>query len=980
LKRAAAIIAKADPIGHPSFTAYVDDLRDALGKEARPAILVLFSAAALLFLLTCANVSGVLLSRSLARVHDTAVRVALGASRAQLAKQFFVEGLAVSLTGAVGGLGLSAAMVRWLSALIPDSGSIPILSWDTPLFAAGAALLASLISMLAPLWQALRMQPNAVLNEGVRSSQAAGARGLARGLVVSEIALAFALLTGAVVLTLHMRSLAGTSPGFDSNGVLTFSLSRAGEAEDSLAQRRRFADALRQIPGVTAAAYVSALPLDGCCMEIAIFPEGKPMDRPDPIRPVFRVASAGFWEAMRIPLLAGRTLQDRDERGDVLHILVNQAAAQHFWPQRPEPGVQGRFLSPQGSKFQVAGIIGNAKNRGLGLPSEPEIYLPAGAFAANPVSYVVRSALTADRLMPQIREAIRKVDTSQPIYNVREMRMVVEGSLSLERVVSLLVSFFALAALLLVSLGVFGVVSYDVRQRTVEMGTRMAVGATARDLLRLVLSDGWRFAALGMLIGGVAVAIALPAVQSALRVEPMHALAYMIPVLGIGTITTTASFFPAWRATLLSPMVAIRNAPESMWESAAARLRSAFMQEVETPVTPADIAGAARNASTFREASDLAIEALRERTSASAAMIRSVPDDGFLAHRLRFYPYPLPLPDDALDAALRWAREHRPSYVPEIEDLRASGARLAVPLQARNELTAVLLANPPDGRDGFDRAEREVFRLAAPQLALMRENDALTQRLLEQEKLRNDLAMAAEVQRRLLPGTPPPVPFADLAGYSLPARVIGGDYYDFLPVRDRLGIAIADIAGKGIAAALLMSVVQSTLRMLIADEDLPLPVLAARMNRFVHQATRSRGYATFFYAVIDPESLQLHYVNAGHNPPYVVRANGEIEELTAGGAVIGLFPALQYESGSTQLRKGDLVFAFTDGVSEAMSPSEEEFGEERIKDLLRESSDLTADALSLRVQSALRDWMQDAPQHDDLTFCALKITGTNVKS
>jgi phosphoserine phosphatase RsbU/P len=230
------------------------------------------------------------------------------------------------------------------------------------------------------------------------------------------------------------------------------------------------------------------------------------------------------------------------------------------------------------------------------------------------------------------------------------------------------------------------------------------------------------------------------------------------------------------------------------------------------------------------------------------------------------------------------------------------------------------------------------------------------------------------VQRRLLPEKSPESSVAGLAAISLPARTVGGDYYDFIQAGDRrIGIALADIAGKGIAAALVMSVVQASLRIIAAEENVSLPDLAARMNRFLYRSTGSNSYATFFYAQIDEDTRELRYVNAGHNPPYLLRAAAEIEELPAGGTVIGMFPQASYEEARTGLQPGDVLVIFTDGVTEALNPGEEEFGEERLKDLLRRVAHLPVDEMSAQMSRELRDWIADAAQYDDLTFIVIKV-------
>jgi sigma-B regulation protein RsbU (phosphoserine phosphatase) len=265
----------------------------------------------------------------------------------------------------------------------------------------------------------------------------------------------------------------------------------------------------------------------------------------------------------------------------------------------------------------------------------------------------------------------------------------------------------------------------------------------------------------------------------------------------------------------------------------------------------------------------------------------------------------------------------------------------------------------------------------------MIENARLTDRVVEQETLRRDIALASDVQRRLLPDAPPQTDCADFAAISVPARRIGGDYYDFVALRDRaLGIALADVSGKGVAAALIMSVVQASLRIISSEGDVPLPRLVARMNQFVHRSTPASKYATFFYAQLDPHGRQLRYVNAGHNAPFLLRAgrqstvgsaSAEIEQLSVGGTIVGMFPEMNYDEATVELAPGDVLLAFTDGVPEAHSPENEEFGEERLQVLLRQTAHLPATEISARLFDGLKDWIGEAEQYDDLTFIVMKV-------
>jgi serine phosphatase RsbU (regulator of sigma subunit) len=652
------------------------------------------------------------------------------------------------------------------------------------------------------------------------------------------------------------------------------------------------------------------------------------------------------------------------------------------------------------------------KNNGLDNPTVPEIYLPAAIVPVNPMNFVVRSPLPAGTLVPAVRRAIQNINPEQPIHDVKMMSQIVQESVALKRLASYVMLFFALAAVLMAAIGTYGVVSYSVRQRTVELGTRMALGAVSRDLLYLVLGSGLKMAAYGVAIGGMAsiaavwLLISRFAIQTgnggAERIQNPGFLPFVLSAAIVGAIAMASSFFPAWRATLLSPMVAIRNQPGSMWELFANFSRSASRPS-DGPIASGgslmtELIDASRRAASFREAIHAALEALRGNLGAQSALLleavsseeyratAAIPDPGpacliprrgLLLNRLWSYAAPLPISSGDIDTWLRWAAEYKPESVAEIETLQSTGTRLAVLLRTNKEVLGVLLLGAPQGREQYSHAEKQLLRGCADQFALLLENARLTGRVVEQEKVLRDVALAAEVQKRLLPRQSLETVVASLTGLNLPARSVGGDYFDFLELDgDRTGIALADVAGKGIAAALIMSVVQASLRVIAAERDLSLPQLAAKMNYFLYRSTGPNSYATFFYAQLDQRNRQLRYVNAGHNAPYLLRADSasaEVEELSTGGTIIGMFPQAFYDEGTIDMRPGDVLIVFTDGVTEALNPSDEEFGEERLKDLFRQVFHLPVEEMSARISQELKSWIQDAAQYDDLTFLLMKI-------
>jgi predicted permease len=1030
-KRVATAVAAIDPARYQDYTAGVADLREAtigmFDTGVRAPLLILLGGAGLLLLIACANVATLLLARSVARARETAIRVALGASRRQLALRYFAEGALVSVAGAAAGVGLSVIMVRYVlaaaSAFIPRIEDITI-DWTVLGFSVAVAVATGVLAGLAPLWQAIRMAPNAVLSEGVRASAAAPARRLSKAFVVAEIALAFTLLTTSAILVVHMRNLERASLGFDPDGLVAFNLAlprRVGETNDALAERRRaeqarLMDALQQTPGVTGATFANQLSAPGCFGGgTVIYVEGGPRDALGQ-RVCVVLATPDFFSTLRIPLRAGRLLNESDS---AVTVVINEAAARAYWRERNPIGASARLGTPNNDRLDVVGVVGDVRNSGLDKPAAPEVYLSAAGRGVNPMNVVVRSDLPADQLIGAVRRAIRQADPTLVMENVRTIHDIVLSNLLLERLSSLVMTFFGLAALLMATLGIYGAVSYFVRQRTVELGTRMALGSSRRDLVALVLGGGLKLSLAGIAVGSIVLVGAVSLLVRYLGVANFGWLPFAASTAVVTLVAASAASVPAWRTTLLSPMVAIREQPPSVWrwtregmQRAVRDVRQAVgRDESGSDVSPVDMltafVDAARSADSYSGAlravltsvcNELRIESavLLERREGAQADYRClaaagtleaaapvVAADGFLIGRLRAYPLPLPFAPNELNAVAEWAAAHRPERLDEIRALAAAGIQLAVPLRTRSEILGVLLLGGRAQRAGFSAHEKQVLRACADQFALMIENARLTDRVVEQETLRRDIALASDVQRRLLPEAPPRIDCADFAAISVPARRIGGDYYDFVELRDRgLGIALADVSGKGVAAALIMSVVQASLRIISSEGDVPPPRLVARMNEFVYRSTPASKYATFFYAQLDAAGRHLRYVNAGHNAPYLLRAGRqstadsvppEIEELSVGGTVVGMFPEMVYEEATVELWPGDVLLAFTDGVPEAHNPENEEFGEERLQLLLRQTAHLPANEISARLSDEMKDWIRDAEQYDDLTFIVMKV-------
>jgi predicted permease len=1028
VRRVAAIVAATDPTRYQSYTANAGALRESASDFVRAPLLILLGGAGLLLLIACATAATLLLARSVVRARETAIRVALGASRWQLALRYFAEGALVSVAGAAAGVGLSVIFVQQLlavaAAFVPRPDLIAI-DWKVLGFSIAVAVTTGLLAGLAPLWQATRTAPNAVLTDGVRASAAAPARRLSQAFVVAEIALAFTLLAVSAILVVHLRNLGRVTLGYDPDGLVTLQLTlpqsvaspsatAAERADARRAEQNRLMAALRETPGVTGAAFASQLPTFGG--GTAVFPEGRLADTPG--RVLLVQTTPDYLSTMRIPLRAGRWLNESDSQPEPQNVVVNEAAARAYWPGRNPIGASGRLSQADNDPFTIVGVVGDVRNFGLNRPPQPEVYVAAGA--PDPMFIVARSELPIDQLTGAVRRTIRQANPLLPMGDVRSMNDVIGDTLLLDRLTSLVMTFFGLAALVMATLGIYGVVSYFVRQRTMELGTRMALGAVNRDLVALVLGGGLKLSLAGVAVGAIALVPGVWLLVRYLEVTNIGWLPFAASTAVVAFVSAAAASVPAWRTTLISPMAAVREQPPSVWQWARQRMertvrgvREAVVggEDRESDVSPADVltafVDAARGADSYTGAlravlvsvcETLHVEsaALLERRDGSPIEYRClvaagaleaaapvVAADGFLITRLRAYPLPLPFAPNELNALTDWAAAHRPERLDEIRSLAAAAVGLAVPLRTRTETLGVLLLGERAQRVGFSAHERQVLRACGDQFALMIENARLTDRVVEQETLRRDIALASDVQRRLLPDGPPRDDCVDFAAISVPARRIGGDYYDFVELHDRqMGIALADVSGKGVAAALIMSVVQASLRIISSEGDVSPPRLVARMNQFVHRSTPASKYATFFYAQLDQRRRQLRYVNAGHNAPYLLRAgrasaadpaSAEIEQLSVGGTVVGMFPDMGYEEATVELYPGDVLFAFTDGVPEAHNPQNEEFSEERLQQLLRETAHLPADEISARISAEMNDWIRDAEQYDDLTFIVMKV-------
>ena len=359
--------------------------------------------------------------------------------------------------------------------------------------------------------------------------------------------------------------------------------------------------------------------------------------------------------------------------------------------------------------------------------------------------------------------------------------------------------------------------------------------------------------------------------------------------------------------------------------------------------------------------------------------------DAFVVKRLRSLSAPMvvePAEFAAWSRALASAPpERRAAREREREALQQVKAHMLVQVRTRDLMVGILSLGLRRGRFRYTARDKVVLMSVAAQLGLVIENSRLAERLVAEERLLRELALAAEVQRRLLPGRPPESVALELAGFCQPARGVGGDYYDFIAFDNlQLGIAIADVSGKGMAAALLMSTMQATLRSLSAGSNLgpqtshSLADMVATLNRLLWNSTGGLNYVTFFYAQFDQSTRRLSYVNAGHNPPLFLRAGHDgFRELSTGGTVVGIFEHCAYEQETIQMQSGDVLLAYTDGLSEAHDVKGKEFGEAKVREVVAEMALMSVEEVRDEVLRRVREWCAEAPQHDDLTFIVMKV-------
>ncbi|HEX8501477.1 MAG TPA: ABC transporter permease [Pyrinomonadaceae bacterium] len=566
----AARLAESYPVTNSGWGVDLDPLKEETVGEMRPALLLLLAGVALVLLIACANVANLLLARAAGRRREVALRLALGASRLRIVRQMLTESLLLAVAGGALGAGLSLWLTDLLVALAPaNTPRLAEASVDANvlLFAAGATLLTGLAFGIVPALQASKADLGESLKEGGRG--AAGGRSRVRSaLVVSEVALSLLLLAGAGLLVKSFARLQAVNPGFDSGGVLTARVSLPGARYKEPAQKAEFYAALTErlnaLPGVEAAGATTSLPLGGSNLSVwrGFIPEGRPATPEASEGASYAVVTPGYFRALRIPVRAGRDFDERDDANSPKVAVVNETLARKFFAGQDPVGRHIAIWRDEDFPRRIVGVVGDTKPQSLDAEDAPQVYVPARQDAAwGGFSLAVRARGGDDpaALAPAVREAVRALDRQLPVYDVKTMGKVLGDSTAYRRVTVFLMAGFAAAALLLAGVGLYGVLSYTVAQRTREIGIRMALGARGRDVLGLVVRQGMLLTLAGLGLG-LAGALLLTRLMEGLLygVSAADPEVYALVALLLAAVALVACLVPARRATKVDPMVALR--------------------------------------------------------------------------------------------------------------------------------------------------------------------------------------------------------------------------------------------------------------------------------------------------------------------------------------------------------------------------------------------------------------------------------------
>ncbi|GMR11989.1 MAG: ABC transporter permease [Gemmatimonadota bacterium] len=549
--------------------AIVRTLKEEIVGDSRQPLLIILGTVLFVLLIACSNVANLFLVRAEGRLRETSVRAALGAGRGRLVRYVLTESVLLALMGGLGGLLLAYAGIRMLVAIGP--ASIPRLegvglSTYVFLFSSGLSVLAGLLFGVLPAMQTGSAKVQAALAAGGRGATAGRERHRARGLlVVTQVAVALVLLVGSGLMVRSFQKLRSVDPGFKTAGVVTFGLRLpASRYADADASTRFFDDLLgrlRALPGVENAGATTTLPFSGggpvLATEIEEFPTG-----PDGFPPTFaiRFVTPGYFETMSIPIVSGRTVEPMDHQERLGKLFISASLKEQYWPNT---STMGKRIRAAGTWGEVAGVVGDIHAAGLDAPPRQTIYLPVRDTldrSLRAMSVAVRASGNPSNLVPLLRREVGALDNSLPLSNIQTMDGLVGDSMSRTSFTMFLLVIAAVVALFLGSVGIYGVISYVVSQRTKEFGVRMALGADSPGIHSLVLKQGMVLAVAGVVVGVAGAALMSRMLTTLLfGISPFDALTFIAgPAVFLG-VAVVACIIPAQRAAGILPAEALRS-------------------------------------------------------------------------------------------------------------------------------------------------------------------------------------------------------------------------------------------------------------------------------------------------------------------------------------------------------------------------------------------------------------------------------------
>ncbi|MCI0605618.1 ABC transporter permease [bacterium] len=536
-------------------------LEESVVEEVRKPVLILFAAVCVVLFIACANVAGLLLAGNATRRQEMAIRAALGAKRRHLLSQLLTESVLLGLIGGFLGLLLAVwtkdSLLYWAEKFLPRVSEIAI---NTQVL--GFAFIVSVASgiFFGLLPALLITRPESAIRSQSRGFTQGGARNT---FVIAEVALAIVLLSGAGLLIRSLHSLVDVSPGFNPQNVLRFTIQNPESRYPERAQVGVFhlalLERLKNVPGIKDAAAASLLPLTGEDWSFSIDIKGRELPEGDQPSVEYRVVSAGYFRTMKIPIREGRSFTEQDRPNTQPVSVVNEAFARRFFPDQNPIGQEVRIGDTVREFRQIVGVSGNVKDFGLGSDSIPVIYVALSQRPLRYMNYVLRTADDPEKIASIVRQVVHSMDRDMPVFELGTMDHVLSDSISRRKFITYLLAFFAVTALSLALLGLYGLLSYSVSSRTQEIGVRMAMGAEKIHVLRLILDSGVRLVSAGILLGLAGALVATRVLSNMLfEITPTDPVTLAAVAFLLMTVALLAMFFPAKRAANVDPLEALR--------------------------------------------------------------------------------------------------------------------------------------------------------------------------------------------------------------------------------------------------------------------------------------------------------------------------------------------------------------------------------------------------------------------------------------